>query len=82
MIKLSVGELQSLDEAVKYYDSATNPHVYAVVDNLSVEKQPISILTEAEVTALRKYIDEMEAAVYSGAFAPTQPSIVQELLEQ
>lgn len=82
MITFSVTELQSLHEAVVYYDSATNPLVYATVDKLSVEKQPISILTEAEVTALRKYIEEMEDAVYGGAFAPTQPSIVQELLEQ
>lgn len=82
MITLSVTELQSLHEAVVYYDCATNPLVYAVVYNLSLQKEPIHILTEAEVTALRKYITEMEQAVYSGQFAPTQPSIVQELLEQ
>ena len=81
MIKLSVEELQSLDEAVVYYDTATNPVVYAFVEDMAQQEEPVFIFTTAEVTALRKYITEMEDAVYSGAFAPTQPSIVQELLE-
>lgn len=81
MFTLFVEEVQSLHEAVKHYDCATDPVVYAVVDNLSLEKTRIHILTEREVNDLRSYITGMENAVHNGKFAPSQPTIVRDLLE-
>lgn len=81
MFTLYTEEVQSLHEAVKYYDCATDPVAYAVVDKLSLERLRIHILTEKEVNDLRSYITGMENAVHNGEFAPSQPTIVRDLLE-
>ena len=77
MYLLNAESVESIKEAVVYYDCATEKNAYETVGKLEGD---VAILTEGELRALRTYILEMEDAVFNGGIAPVKPNVVNELL--
>ena len=77
MYLLTSQSIESVKEAVVYYDSATEKNAYETMGKIQGD---VAILTGEELRALRNYILEMEDTVFNGAFAPVKPNVVNELL--
>lgn len=79
MYLLTSQSIESVKEAVHYYDCATDREAYGTILGLKTD-EGIGILTGEELRALRNYIHEMEDTVFNGGIAPVKPNVVNELL--